>query len=223
MTASRPGPVSRTVNLWSEAEHALDYFERRSRIPHRSEGYVVLGEFLPDSARRVLDLGTGDGDVAALVLDHVPGIEVMAVDFSAEMLARARERFGGDDRIRVVEHDLDEPLPEEWGPFDAVVSAFVIHHLGDDRKRALVAEVFARLEPGGVFLNLEHVDSPTPELHVAFLDAIGSSPERDDPSNKLVSVEAQLRWMREVGFVQVDCHWKWRELALLGGVRPPGI
>jgi ubiquinone/menaquinone biosynthesis C-methylase UbiE len=171
----------------------------------------------------VLDLGCGDGDVAALVLDHAPGIEVVAVDFSEEMLARARARFKGDDRIRVVEHDLDEPLPGDWGTFDAVVSAFVIHHLVDDRKHHLFSEVLARLEPRGVFLNLEHVDSPTPELHAAFLDVIGSSPERDDPSNKLVSVEAQLRWLREVGFVQVDCHWKWRELALLGGVKPPGI
>ena len=77
------------------------------------------------------------------------------------------------------------------------------------------------MRPGGAFLNLEHVASATPELHEAFLATIGTAPEDDDPSNQLAPVEDQLGWLREIGFDQVDCHWKWRELALLAG-RPTG-
>lgn len=46
------------------------------------------------------------------------------------------------------------------------------------------------------------------------------SADDEDPSNQLASVERQLDWLRRIGFADVDCHWKWLELALLGGRRP---
>jgi len=209
-----------TVNLWSEADHARDYLNRRKDLPHRLDGYAALLEFLPAAPRRVLDLGTGDGELLARIRDVHPDAEGVAVDFSAEMLGRARARFADDPAVTVVAHDLDDPLPASWGTFDAVVSSFAIHHLDDARKRALYGEVYEHLVPGGVFCNLEHVASPTPELHEAFLAALGSSIDRDDPSNKLLDVATQLAWLRAIGFEQVDCHSKWRELALLAGVKP---
>lgn len=212
-----------TVNLWSDAAHAESYLEHRKRIPRRDEGYGVLVEFLPERVDRVLDLGCGDGEVVGRVLAARPDAQAVAVDFSGEMLRRVRERFAEALNVTVVEHDLDEPLPGDWGPFDVVVSAFAIHHVVDERKRSLYAEVYDRLAPGGVFLNLEHVASPTPELHEAFLATLGTALEDDDPSNQLAPVGLQLSWLRDIGFDQVDCHWKWRELALLAAVRPAEI
>jgi tRNA (cmo5U34)-methyltransferase len=209
-----------TVNLWSNAEHAQSYLEHRKHIPRRAEGYSALLELVPAGATRVLDLGCGDGEVVGRVLEARPGAVAVAADFSAEMLGRVRARFADSAQVSIVEHDLDVALPEEWGTFDAVVSGFAIHHVVDARKRSLYAEVYDRLRPGGVFLNLEHVASPTRELHEAFLATMGTAPQDDDPSNQLASVEDQLRWLRDVGFEQVDCHWKWRELALLAGIRP---
>jgi tRNA (cmo5U34)-methyltransferase len=211
--------VSASVNLWSESAWAQRYLRERDDIPHRMEGFAVLMEVLPASPRRVLDLGTGDGYTLGLVRSAHPEAEGVGVDFSAEMLGLARERFAGDAGVEIVEHDLDGPLPA-LGTFDLVVSSFAIHHCVDARKRALYGEVFDVLEPGGRFLNLEHVDSATPALHVDFLAAIGKTPAEDDPSNKLVGVETQLTWLREIGFMDVDCYWKWRELALLAGVKP---
>ena len=209
-----------TVNLWSDAAHAESYLEHRKRIPRRDEGYGVLLEFLPERVGRVLDLGCGDGEVVGRVLEARPDAQAVAADFSAEMLRRVRERFVEALNVTIVEHDLDAPLPGDWGTFDVVVSAFAIHHVVDERKRALYAEVYDRLAPGGVFLNLEHVASATPELHEAFLATLGTALEDDDPSNQLAPVESQLAWLREIAFDQVDCHWKWRELALLAAVRP---
>lgn len=205
-----------SINLWTSSEHALDYLSRADSIPHRVEGEAALLEFIAPTTRSILDLGTGDGRLLALVkLDH-PEAAAVAIDFSPAMLEAARKRFGGDSSVMVVAHNLDHPLPE-LGNFDAVVSSFAIHHLTDERKRDLYVEVYRMLNPDGVFCNLEHVSSPTRELHDEFLRRIGSTPETEDPSNKLLEVEIQLEWLREIGFTDVDCSWKWRELALLVG------
>ena len=175
-------------------------------------------EFIPQCTQRILDLGTGDGRLLARVRGNHPDTDAVAVDFSPAMLEAARMRFAGDRRVRVVAHNLDNALPE-LGSFDAVISSFAIHHLVHERKRALYLEIYTLLNSGGVFSNLEHVSSPTERLHEQFLTRSGFTVETEDPSNKLLDVERQLAWLREIGFVDVDCHWKWRELALLVGVK----
>ena len=203
------------VNEWLSDEHAQSYLARADRIPHRTEGDAVLLEVVPGSVARVLDLGTGDGRLIALLKSSRPQLAAVALDFSPSMLLAVSERFKGDASVQIVEHNLEEPLPP-LGKFDAIISGLAIHHCPDARKRAIYAEVFDILEPGGIFCNLDHVASPTPRLHAQFRAALGRP---DDPSNKLTDLSLQLRWLEETGFKDVDCLWKWRELALMAGVR----
>jgi tRNA (cmo5U34)-methyltransferase len=132
-------------------------------------------------------------------------------------LARARQRFDGDGRVDVRPFDLADSI-EPLGSFDVIVSGFAIHHLEDDRKRSLFAEVAAQLRPGGLFANLEVVASSSPELHATFLAAIGRPV--DDPEDRLVETELQAEWMREAGLAEVHCRWRWRGFALLVGRGP---
>lgn len=207
------------VNLWTSAEHALRYLEKADQMPHRTEGEAVLLEHIPKTVKRILDLGTGDGRLLGLLKIERPHVQSVAIDFSPTMLEAVKTRFADDSTVQVIAHNMDVPLPE-LGLFDAVVSSFAIHHLTDERKHSLYREIFHLLEPGGIFCNLEHVASPTPKLHKRFLHAIGRTLEEDDPSNKLLDVETQLCWLRDIGFTDVDCYWKWLELALLIGVKP---
>jgi SAM-dependent methyltransferase len=190
-------------------------------VPHRAEGEGVLAELVPRDARRLLDLGTGDGRLLALLLSDRPALRGVGLDFSDVMLGAGRRRFGDGGRVEFVKHDLANPLPG-LGDFDAVVSSMAIHHLEHDRKRSLSGEVFDLLRPGGVFANFEHVASATRRLHLAFFAAINEPLEHEDPSDRLLDVETQLGWLREHGFDDVDCYWKWREMALLVGVKPGG-
>jgi SAM-dependent methyltransferase len=99
------------------------------------------------------------------------------------------------------------------------VSALAIHHLEDVRKRALFSEIHAFLRPGGVFVNLDLVAAASNNQHERFRQAIGR-PE-DDPADRLAGLCDQLRWLREAGFRDVDCQFKWLQLVLVVATTAP--
>ncbi len=207
-----------TDNEYLDPAYAQAYLAKADGIPHRVEGENVLRSFIPPTAKRILDLGTGDGRLLALLYDHCPDAKFLGLDFSPTMIAAATARFAGDPRVTIAQHDLNDTLPAV-APFDVIVSSFAIHHCTNTRKRALYAEIYGLLLPNGVFCNLEHVASPTPALHTRFLNELGATADNEDPSNILLDVAVQLDWLRDIGFDDVDCYWKWLELALIGGIR----
>jgi ubiquinone/menaquinone biosynthesis C-methylase UbiE len=194
---------------WHDTDFADDYLSLARTEPHLAQGTAHLLELI-DHPTRVLDIGTGDGRILELVLDAHPEAEGIGVDNSDAMLAKAK--------VPTMKHDFAEPLPD-LGDFDLVTSCMAIHHMPDDRKKAIYAEVFALLQPGGMFLHLEHVAPGSERLHHEFYAALGVPPE-DDPSDQTTPVDVQLKWLRDIGFCDVDCMWKWRELALMQGRKP---
>lgn len=237
-----------TAEVWKRRDVAAAFLNERSLlIPDRSRQLEVLLRVLRlagEAPRRVLDLGAGDGILLATVLAAFPEATGVAVDYSPHMLEQARERlvpFGA--RATTHEADLATLAWREGldGPFDAIVSGFAIHHLPHERKRALYAEIYGLLSPGGTFLNAEHVASTTPRVEAMFDDAMtehlyqrrrergeGVTLEQvrreflerpDRAANILAPVEEQCRWLRDIGFEDVDCFWKYFELAIFGGFR----
>jgi tRNA (cmo5U34)-methyltransferase len=200
---------------WSDPGHVAEYLSRE--IPHRQLAEKMLLEALPAQIGSFLDLGTGEGRLLALVAGHYPDARGIGLDSSEPMLARASDRFAGDPAIELRKHNLGSALTEQ-APLDAVVSGLAIHHLEDERKQELFREIHALLQPGGVFANLDLVKSATPQLHERFQREIGRA--QDDPSDRLADLSDQMSWLHEAGFEQVDCHFKWLELALIVAVKP---
>jgi tRNA (cmo5U34)-methyltransferase len=199
---------------WADPERVAEYLSRE--LPHRGLAEELLLEALPGRVERFLDLGTGDGRLLSAIREHHPQARGVGIDSSRPMLELAAQRLRRDPLSALRERDLAVAL-DETEPVDAVVSALAIHHLEDERKRALFAEIHALLAHGGVFANLDLVASPTAELHARFRRAIGR--EQDDPTDRLADLAQQLGWLREAGFDQVDCRFKWLELTLIVAVR----
>jgi tRNA (cmo5U34)-methyltransferase len=217
------------------AEHAPEYHALRARlVPGLDAFYGTAAEVLAlrgQPVRRVLDLGAGTGMLSAAVASRHPEAELVLLDGAAPMLAQA-EQLLAPRRLTTVVADMREALPA--GPFDAVVSALAIHHLEDAAKRDLNERVLAVLAPGGVFVNAEQVRAPTDWLEdrqregwLAACRQEGASEEELASALERMradlhtDVETQLRWLREAGYVDVDCVYKRWHFAVFAGWRPP--
>jgi ubiquinone/menaquinone biosynthesis C-methylase UbiE len=145
--ASRPSPAPRELptrqgyDLW-----AASYDGDANPLVILEESHVAaaLGEV---RAQSIADIGCGTGR-HALRLARA-GAEVTALDFSEEMLARARSKPGAE-RIRFVRHDLSRPLPLETAAFDRVLCCLVLDHI---KSLELLFSEFRRVcRPGGFIL-----------------------------------------------------------------------
>lgn len=237
--------------VWQDPDLAKTYLDGvRGAIPMAAEQIDVMLRLIAACeipVRRFLDLGCGNGVLGAAIAAKYPAAEGVYVDFSEAMLASARVNLGGDAPARrIIEADYAEPdwaaVHDIFGPFDAIVSGFSIHHQPDERKRSLYAELFEMLSPGGIFINLEHVASATPRFgkifDERFIDALvaheratGGARSRqeitdtyyhrdDKGANILAPVETQCEWLRAIGYEHVDVPFKHYEIALFCGCKP---
>ncbi len=192
----------------------------------------------------MLDIGCGDGILGRALLERFPQAHGTFLDFSPAMVAAAgNELQPYAHRAVVMQGDFGQPgwvgLVQAYGPFDVVVSGYAIHHQTDERKRALYAEIHDLLAPHGLLLNMEHVSSCCSWAEQAFNDLMidslwdyhqrqGSPLTRQDvarqfvqredwSANILAPLEDQCQWLREIGYVDVDCFFKAFELAIFGG------
>ena len=211
--------------------HAADYDALRRRLVPDYDGFYgavvdALERVAAGEVRRVLDLGAGTGLLSAVVADGFSEAEIELLDASEPMLAQAQRRLG-DAVSSVHVSDMSAELPA--GPFDAVVSALAIHHLEHADKRALMDRIHSALRPGGVFVNAEQVDAPTPGLTAVYEQrwaedcrALGATEQEIDGArermrhDRCTDVETQLGWLRDAGFATADCTYKsWRFAVLI--------
>lgn len=182
-------------------------------------------------APRILDLGAGTGMLSRVVAGLRPDAHFVLVDGASELLVQAEQRLDGHCASCVTAtQDMRDPIPE--GPYDAVVSALAIHHLVDSEKHDLFKRIHHVLKPGGVFVNAEQVAGTTERVgelnHSLWLErarAAGATEGQLEAAHRRMehdrpaTVGAQLGWLSELGFEDVDCFYKNFFFAVFAGWR----
>ena len=192
-----------------EALHSQYHFdagayadEIRSELPDYDLFQDAVAAASDGGARRILDLGTGTGETARLLLERHPEAVLVGIDENEQMLSMARGRLPVG-RVELRAGRIEEPLPH--GPFDLVASALAVHHLHDVDKAELFGRVRDVLAPGGLFVLGDVVVPLDPAAAV-----IPLTPGYDRPS-PLADV---LRWLSEAGFVP-SVRWEKNDMAVV--------
>ncbi len=242
-----------TINneVWKTAALSKTYLEGvRGAIPLAAEQLDVMRRIIrmaQPNLKTFLDLGCGDGILGRVILNEYTDAKGIFLDFSEAMIAATKQQIGNKlGQAEFIVQDYGEKswfeaIPREM-KFDVIVSGFSIHHQPNERKKEIYQEIYSLLQPGGFFLNLEHVCSKSSLIenvfNELFIDSLyafhqqnGSVKSKDEiareyynrpdkEANILAPVETQCDWLKDIGFVNVDCFFKIFELALFGGMRP---
>lgn len=239
-----------TDEVWKLPDIVNRFLSYRAAIPLAQEQIGVMMALLktrPGSVQTFVDLGCGDGILAAAILGEYPSARGVLVDFSEPMLDQAREQLKEFESQLAFENlDYGDPAwvkqMQAYGPFDAIVSGYSIHHQPDERKQEIYQEIFSLLVPGAWFVNIEHVSSEAMTNIDLFEDhyvlaryaieqRTGGTRSFDEleheyknrpdkAANILAPVEVQCDWLRQIGFEEVDCYFRIYELAVFAGRKP---
>jgi tRNA (cmo5U34)-methyltransferase len=198
-----------------------------------------------DAPIRVLDIGAGYGALAAAVLNERPNATAVCLDASAAMLKLGQERNTDlMDRMSFIQVSLEAPawVSAVEGIFDAVISARALHHFTESqRRRYIFKEIFGLVRPGGCFINADNVRAPTKSLTERYrrardeyldryvrqstggagglAEARAAMPSTYHGPHNNGCLEEELAWLREAGFEDVDCFWKFGTTVVYGGFK----
>jgi len=236
--------AARAAAIWKSETQIRDYLSdmekrERSRRP-QWEFMALLLPFDDDATFTFADLGAGPGGAARAILDHYPKAKAVLADFSPlmkEEAATVMRPYAG--RFDYVEFDM--ATGGAWPssipcPLDAVVTSQCVHHLPDERKQGLFAEIWQRLAPGGWYLNFDPISSSDPLVDETWL-RVG---DRLDPAQKekrlhrtseqhqrheehirhMLPLDQQVDFVRAAGFEAVDVYWRQLDYVIYGGRRP---
>jgi len=208
--------------------------QRRSFIPCFDDFYGIAVEnlMLQKEEPVLLDIGAGTGLFSEMVLQKYPTAHIELIDISSEMLEIANHRMKAYPHVAIIHADIND-IQIKKEQYDAVISSLAIHHLPDHSKKILYQKIFDGLNFGGVFIHAEQVLASNSYLqevyHTAWLKKITKTELSDQDIeaglervklDKRTLLETQLVWLKEIGFMNVDCLYKYYDFAVMKAEKP---
>jgi SAM-dependent methyltransferase len=187
-----------TARAWIE--------DTRIRRPYRPRFFAAFCAALSRPQLRILELGSGPGQLAREILVHCDVQTYVALDFSPAMHAIAAEDLGElASRVTFVTRDFREPAwAADLGVFDAVVTLQAAHETRHKRHLVpLLERARTVIAIGGVALYADHYLMPDTKLPALL-------PARAD----------QPLALERAGFVEIELCYEEGGMALWRGTNP---
>jgi tRNA (cmo5U34)-methyltransferase len=205
---------------------SINYYDdwMRKALPNYDDIFKTALEIIPfpiDSPIDVLDLGAGTGLFSKHVFEKYPNAKFLLYDLADKMIAVAKDRFHsypqqfefmiGDYRTLQIERE-----------YDLVISSLSIHHLTNNEKQELFHSIYGVLRKPGLFINIDQIHGETDYLRDLYWnhwlvqvkqaeqseDRIQESIDRRTKYDRDALLTDQLLWLKESGFINVDCVYK---------------
>lgn len=228
---------------WADSKFSQNYRDEANvYLPFRSQLIGITKSFYnhfisQDTEARILDRGCGEGLFIQELLKSFSPAKIVLVDGSVKMLEAARDRLGNRMNVSFILATFqtlvtNDPLEEN---FDFIYSSLALHHLPFEEKRNLFAYIHKHLSPGGYFVHYDVVVPPTEKLETWYLslwrqwiqgrqakdrgeELLGIPDQyKANPDNIPDTLESQLEVLKDVGFEDVDCYFKYGIFSLFGG------
>ncbi|MFV1986450.1 MAG: class I SAM-dependent methyltransferase [Gemmatimonadota bacterium] len=195
----------------------------RRAVPAYETMLAATLEYLPPTPRDGLELGCGTGNFTLALADRFPDCHWTTVDASGEMIELTRARLaeaGAAGRADCVLGRFEE-MDFGDGSFDLITSCISLHHVAD--KAALFASSRRMLRPGGSLCFADQLTGATPriadrhwERWLEHCRAPGQCTEEEidhliehsEMHDHYESLAAHARYLRDAGFVEIDCAWR---------------
>jgi len=204
---------------------------------------IVAFHFQSMKGLSILDLGCGDGIITKRICEKYPENKFYLVDASKDMLDKAKETLPRDLNITFRHLTFEDYIDShtESNKYDLVFSANAIHHLDFLNKSKIFSKIYNEMRFGGIFINIDPVlpeSSYSEKIQFEIwknwmnetLEKIGSVsdvgkydniPEvyKNNLENKPTGLLDQLQLLKQCGFRDVDCFYKYSIFAIFGGTK----
>lgn len=188
----------------------VDEYEEHmlSTVEGCEQAYVLIPSLLPESCRKLLDLGCGTGLELKQIFKRFPDLAVTGIDLTREMLDKLKQNFPDKEMnlIRGSYFDVDLKLIE----YDCAVSFQTMHHFEHEAKIGLYQKIFGALKDHGCYIECDYMVEDQEEEDFYFAENKRIRKELNIPEGEFYhfdtpcTVTNQITMLKKAGFERVE-------------------
>jgi len=182
---------------------------------------------------KLLDLGSGTGNITKAVKERYPNSKINCIDIAENMIQMAKIKLQNYTDIEYFTGDFSEFDFEEQ--YDVIVSSLALHHIKtDEDKKKFYSKIYSALKEGGIFLNSDVVLGSNEKLSQIYREKWIDYMLLNLPAEEVMEIRLpkqikedfpaplikHLEWLDEKGFKSIDVVWKYYGLVVYCGTRP---